>query len=66
VNQLQVAWTYRTGRRTTGSGTGVDENPAADRHLAVLVHAGKPVTAIDADTGKAIWKFDPRRAPPST
>ncbi len=26
VKDLQVAWTYRTGRRTSGPGAGVDEN----------------------------------------
>ena len=26
VKDLQVAWTYQTGRRTTGAGAGVDEN----------------------------------------
>lgn len=67
VNQLQVAWTY-TGRRTVsepGVAAGVDENTPLQ--IGTSLYSCTPenlVTAIDADTGKAIWKFDP--TPPST
>ncbi len=64
VNQLQVAWTYRTGRRTVsepGAAAGVDENTPLQ--IGTSLYSCTPenlVTAIDADTGKAIWKFDPK------
>ena len=61
VDQLQVAWTYRTGRRTRGAGTGVDENTPLQ--IGSTLYSCTPenlVTAIDGDTGKALWKFDPK------
>lgn len=60
VNDLQVAWTYHTGRRTTGPGAGVDENTPLQ--IGNVLYSCTPenlVTALDADTGKALWKFDP-------
>ena len=60
VNELQVAWTYRTGRRTTGAGAGVDENTPLQ--IGSVLYSCTPenlITALDGDTGKPIWKFDP-------
>jgi glucose dehydrogenase len=59
VNDLQVAWTYHTGRRTTGPGAGVDENTPLQIGNAHSCTPENLVTALDADTGKALWKFDP-------
>ncbi|GAA5007677.1 membrane-bound PQQ-dependent dehydrogenase, glucose/quinate/shikimate family [Acinetobacter puyangensis] len=61
VNQLQVAWTYRTGRQTTGAGIGVDENTPLQ--IGDTLYSCTPqniITAIDGDTGQAKWKFDPK------
>lgn len=64
VHQLQVAWTYRTGRRTVsepGAAAGVDENTPLQ--IGSTLYSCTPenlVTAIDGDTGKPIWKFDPK------
>lgn len=60
VKDLQVAWTYRTGRRLTGNATGVDENTPIQ--IGSVLYSCTPenlITAIDADNGKALWKFDP-------
>ena len=60
VGNLQVAWTYRTGRRLSGPAAGVDENTPIQ--IGSVLYSCTPenlITAIDADTGKAIWKFDP-------
>ncbi|RWA24697.1 membrane-bound PQQ-dependent dehydrogenase, glucose/quinate/shikimate family [Pseudomonas veronii] len=60
VKDLQVAWTYRTGRRTTGAGAGVDENTPLQ--IGNVLYSCTPenlITALDGDTGKAIWTFDP-------
>lgn len=60
VKDLQVAWTYRTGRRTTGEGAGVDENTPLQ--IGSVLYSCTPenlVTALDGDTGEPIWKFDP-------
>ncbi len=60
VGRLQVAWTYRTGRRTTGAGAGVDENTPLQ--IGATLYSCTPenrVAAIDGDTGKPVWTFDP-------
>lgn len=60
VADLKVAWTYRTGRRVTGSGIGVDENTPLQ--VGDTLYSCTPlnvVSAIDADTGRERWKFDP-------
>ena len=60
VKDLQVAWVYRTGRRTTGAGAGVDENTPLQ--IGNVLYSCTPenlITALDADTGKPLWKFDP-------
>lgn len=61
VDQLQVAWTYRTGRRTTGPDAGVDQN--TPEQVGNIIYSCTPlnvVTALNADTGKPVWKFDPQ------
>ncbi len=61
VKDLKVAWTYQTGRRLTGKAIGVDENTPIQ--IGSVLYSCTPenlITAIDADTGKAIWKFDPK------
>ncbi|MCD9085155.1 membrane-bound PQQ-dependent dehydrogenase, glucose/quinate/shikimate family [Stenotrophomonas sp. SY1] len=61
VGQLEVAWTYRTGRRISGDAIGVDENTPLQ--IGSTLYSCTPenlVTAIDGDTGTAIWKFDPK------
>lgn len=60
VKNLKVAWTYHTGRRLTGAGIGVDENTPLQ--IGDTLYSCTPlnvVTALDADTGKARWRFDP-------
>jgi len=60
VKDLQVAWTYRTGRRTSGPGAGVDENTPLQ--IGNVLYSCTPenlITALDGDTGKPLWKFDP-------
>lgn len=61
VRNLEVAWTYRTGRRITGKGVGVDENTPLQ--IGDTLYSCTPlnvISAIDADTGRERWKFDPR------
>ncbi|ORF38279.1 membrane-bound PQQ-dependent dehydrogenase, glucose/quinate/shikimate family [Snodgrassella alvi] len=61
VRNLQVAWTFHTGRRTSGKAIGVDENTPLQ--IGDKLYSCTPenlVSAIDADTGKLIWRFDPK------
>ncbi|MBB2173389.1 membrane-bound PQQ-dependent dehydrogenase, glucose/quinate/shikimate family [Gluconacetobacter asukensis] len=60
VTDLKVAWVYHTGRRTKGPGAGVDENTPAQ--IGSVLYSCTPedvISAIDADSGKQIWRFDP-------
>ncbi|WP_442801069.1 membrane-bound PQQ-dependent dehydrogenase, glucose/quinate/shikimate family [Serratia rubidaea] len=61
VKNLDVAWVYHTGRRTTGSAIGVDENtPLQVGNVLYSCTPENLITALDADSGKALWKFDPQ------
>lgn len=63
VNKLQVAWTYRTGRILEGKVAGVDENtPLQIGNVLYTCTPQNVVAAVDADTGKPIWKVDPKAA----
>lgn len=60
VGKLDLAWTYRTGR-----GAGIDQNTPLQ--IDDLVYSCTPtdvVTALDADTGKPRWTFDPKAKAP--
>lgn len=59
VSQLKVAWTFRTGDFAYGGA----ENQNTPLQIGKVLYACTPtnqVFAIDADTGKQRWKFDPR------
>ena len=61
VKDLQVAWTYHTGRRTTGSAFGVDENtPLQIGNVLYTCTPENVIAAVDGDSGKELWKFDPK------
>lgn len=58
VKDLKVAWTYHTGRDTSA---GVDENTPIQ--IGSTLYSCTPtniISAIDGDSGKAIWKYDPK------
>ena len=54
VNQLQVAWTYDAG---DGTGT-LETNPIVVNGVLYGYTTAQKVFAVDAATGKQIWKFD--------
>jgi quinate dehydrogenase (quinone) len=58
VKDLKVAWTYHTGRDTKA---GVDENTPIQ--IGSTLYSCTPtniISAIDGDSGKALWKYDPK------
>ncbi|MGN0934884.1 MULTISPECIES: membrane-bound PQQ-dependent dehydrogenase, glucose/quinate/shikimate family [Acinetobacter] len=58
VKDLKVAWTYHTGRDLKA---GVDENTPIQ--IGSTLYSCTPtniITAIDGDSGKALWKYDPK------
>ncbi len=58
VQQLEVAWTYRTGDATRNSS--IQSNPIVVDGLLYFVSPAGQLTALDATTGGLKWKHDPR------
>lgn len=61
VDQLQVAWSYRTGEVAEGA----SEAQNTPLQIGDTVYTCTPtskVIALDADTGKQRWTFDPKPA----
>ena len=58
VQQLEVAWTYRTGDATEGSS--IQSNPIVIDGILYFVSPAGQLTALDAASGEAVWKHDPR------
>lgn len=59
VHQLQVAWTYNTGDADTAKHSQIQCNPII---VGGILYGTTPMVklfALDASTGKEIWKFDP-------
>jgi glucose dehydrogenase len=54
VSQLQVAWTYDAG----GAGGTLETNPIIVSGVLYGYATGQKVFAVNAATGKQIWKFD--------
>lgn len=57
VSQLQVAWTYQTGDATERSQ--IQCQPIVKNGLLYATTPGLDVFALDAGSGKEIWRFDP-------
>lgn len=59
VDQLQVAWTYRTGEIARGASEYQNTPIQVGDTLYTCTPTSK-VIALDADTGKQRWVFDPK------
>jgi len=68
VGQLEVAWTFRTGDVPTGGPPHAGaENQNTPMQIGDTLYVCTPhniVFALDADTGKQRWKFDPKASSP--
>lgn len=64
VNQLKVAWTYRSGDYTFASPgpphVGGEATPIKIGNTVYTCTPAAWVVALDATTGKQLWKFKPR------
>lgn len=60
VNQLQVAWTFRTGDvpKSTGAGAEDQTTPLQVGDKVFVCTPSNNVIALDADTGKQLWRHD--------
>jgi len=62
VSDMKVAWTFRTGDFAYGGA----ENQNTPLQIGKVIYACTPankVFAIDADSGKQVWKYDPQVNP---
>ena len=59
INQLKVAWEYHTGDEVSDNRTQIQCNPLVIDGIMFGTSPKLKVFAIDAATGKEIWKFDP-------
>jgi quinoprotein glucose dehydrogenase len=63
VSQLKVAWTYRTGDFKGPGDPGETTNELTPIKIGDTVYICTPhdrVAALDAETGREKWKFDPK------
>lgn len=56
VAQLQRAWTYHTGEKGN-----FETTPIVIDHVLYFSTQKQQIVALDPDTGREIWKFDPRQ-----
>src|SRR5262249_10880452 len=57
VRQLQVAWTFDTGDAFKGSQ--MQHNPIIVNGVLYATSPNRNVIALNAATGKLVWRFDP-------
>jgi len=64
VTQLQVAWTFHTGDISEGSGgrkrSGFETTPLLVDGTLYLTTAFNRIVALDPETGKRRWAYDPK------
>lgn len=61
IGQLDLAWTYRTGRGDVG----IDQNtPLQIGDTVYSCTTSNVIIALDSDTGEERWKFDPQAKGP--
>lgn len=60
VAKLEVAWRYHTG--DAGKGTTIECTPIVIGGVMYLTTPNSKVVALDAATGRELWKFDPYTA----
>ena len=67
VKELQVAWTARTGDVPESNGFGAEDQntPLQIGDTLFLCTPHNQVIAIDADSGKQRWAFDPKATAPN-
>ncbi|MGH9341082.1 MAG: PQQ-binding-like beta-propeller repeat protein [Acidobacteriota bacterium] len=59
VDQLQVAWEYHTGDKSEDGQSQIQCNPIIVDGIMYVTSPAAKAIALDAATGKEIWKFDP-------
>src|SRR3546814_6755561 len=63
VGDLKLAWTYRTGVRQPGVKSPLQTTPLMVDGTLYLCTQTNIVVALDPETGKERWRFDPKVDP---
>jgi quinoprotein glucose dehydrogenase len=63
VDRLQVAWTYRSGDAREDGRSQVQCNPIVVGSVLYGTSAGLKAFALDAASGRELWRFDPFAEP---
>jgi quinoprotein glucose dehydrogenase len=62
VRRLRVAWTYHTGDARADNRSQIQCNPVVVDGVLYATSAGLRAFALDAATGRELWRFDPAGA----
>ncbi|WP_392551258.1 membrane-bound PQQ-dependent dehydrogenase, glucose/quinate/shikimate family [Orbus wheelerorum] len=67
INDLKVAWTFRTGEIPESNGSGAEDQntPLQIDDTVYLCTANNIVIAVDADNGNERWRYDPKTSVPN-
>jgi quinoprotein glucose dehydrogenase len=65
VRRLEVAWTYHAGGGDNENRTQIQCNPLVVDGVLYGTTPGLDLVALDAETGRELWRFDPARVPGS-
>ncbi len=60
VDHLEVAWTYKTGHLTEGGFVVFQNTPIVVDNTLFACTPTNQVIALEPETGREIWKFDPQ------
>jgi len=66
IEQLEVAWTYRTGELVGGDAKTIECTPLVVDGMMYITTAHLKLVALDAAGGKEIWTFDPFKHSPKS
>lgn len=59
LNQLEVAWTFHCGDAREGNRSAIQCNPIVANSKMYITSPQLKLIALDPQTGKELWKFDP-------
>jgi len=59
VNQLKIAWTYKTGDAREGNRSTIQCNPIIVNGMMYVTSPQLKLIALNPESGKEIWKFNP-------
>lgn len=62
VDQLEVAWIYRTGDADEGTGSSIETNPLLKDGMLYVVSPQASVRALNPATGEEFWRFSPEES----